>query len=127
MLFFPHRDKTTLTFVVLEDKSTDSVDNLHKEKTFISGDETVMATTFDAISGAPTTGVSTISGHSVTRIYNNVTTEPPPPQADQSSWTDSAAGPAIIASMAFGGVALLAGMALVAAKLLNSCRSPPLG
>ena len=121
-----HREETTLTFVVLNDNSTDDESNIHSDKKFISGEVIVNATTINPITGSPKSAVSVISKHPVTRIYKDVAI-PEEVSEDDSSWTDGAVGPAVAALLGVGGLGLLAGVGATAAKLISERQNPNLG
>ena len=98
---------------------------MHSDKEYIDGDDAVIVTTVDVDSGSPNSGLSSISGYTVTRIYNNLTTEAAAKEDDDNWWTDTHEGRAAIAGMALAGVGLLAGVGAATAKVLSGCRKPP--
>ena len=122
-VYFYFRDTTTLSFVVLTDDSTDSLSNVHSDKEYIDGDDVVIVTTVDVDSGSPNSGLSSISGYTVTRIYNKLTMEAL--RDNETWWTETHGGRTAIAGMALAGVGLLAGVGAATAKILSRCRKPP--
>ena len=123
-MFFSFSERTTLTFVVLSDNSTDSVYNLDKEKKFIRSEDVVMTITGDVTSDKPTDEFPTISGFPVTRIYSNVTLEEPVPGDDEGTfWTSTG----VVVTIAVVGAAIMAAMGALTAKLISCCRDLCLG